>query len=464
MFPRVTRLLCLVIIATVGACSRAGDAPITQPSANVVSTRESAHEHGELRAAVLRWNALAVTAAPTLSPNGPLAPFVEARLYAITNVSIHDALNGVRARFHRYADDGDVNRSANATAAVIAAGYAALTGATPLPAHAAVQAAFDADIAALRADDDASGIDAGIAVGQRAAAAVLARRTNDGTDHGVGPYSPGSSPGDYQFTFPFNTPGFNFFGTGGFADATRWGTVVTTFVVRDGKQFRAPRPYGAASNAAAVRTARYARDFNEIKALGCADCAARTADQTEIAKFWVENSPTAWNRIARTLTAADHSDAWETARVLALVQLAEFDGYTTSLESKYFYNFWRPVTAVGAADTDGNPLTSSAPGWQVLVFPSPPVPDYPSAHSVAGGAAASVLSLVLEGARSFSASSATLPGVTRRFANVGAAAVENANSRVFVGYHFRYATEVGLAQGAAVGAYVAFNALRPLHR
>jgi membrane-associated phospholipid phosphatase len=462
MNHRITRFLYLSITASLLACSGKVDAPLTEPS--ISASSGSSARVGAANDAVLRWNALSLTLAPSLSPNGPLAPFVEAKLYAITNVAIHDALNGVHARYRRYADHGAVNPSANATAAVIAAGYAAIIGVTPAPAHNAAQAAYDADIAALRSVENSGRVDAGIAIGQRAAQAVLTMRQNDGTDRGTGPYTPGSQPGDFQFFFPFNTPDFNFFGTGGFADATVWGTVVRTFVVRDGSQFRAPRPYGARSNAEALQTARYTRDLNEVKAIGCDGCTSRTAEQTEIAKFWVENSPTAWTRIARTLTAAKGFDAWDTARTLALLQLAEFDGYTTALESKYHYNFWRPVTAVAQADTDGNPATSSVPGWQVVVFPTPPVPDYPSAHAVAGGAAAAVLALTVGRTAPFSATSESLAGVTRRFTSVGAAALENANSRVYVGYHFRHATEVGIAQGGIVGAYVALNALGQLRR
>ncbi len=447
-------------IILVAGCTGSEASRVTSPPSDVSATI-STSTSAEARSAVLRWNALSVSLAPSLSPNGPLAPFVEARLHAITNVAMHDALNGVRPRFHRYADAGTVDRKANAAAAVIAAGYAAIVGATPPSAHAAALAAYNTDIAPLRDGNEDDDVDAGIAVGSHAAAAVLARRVNDGTDMGVGPYVPGANAGDYRFTFPFNTPGFDFFGTGGFADASRWGSVARTFVVRDGAQFRAPKPYGASSNAEAVRTPRYTRDFNEVKAIGCDGCAARTADQTEIAKFWVENSPPAWNRVARTLADSRRLDAWETVRLLALVQLAEFDGYTTSLESKYFYNFWRPVTAVELAGTDGNPATSTQAPWQVVVFPTPPVPDYPSAHAVAGGAAAAVMSLVLgHDGGAFTANSLTLPGVTRSFNGVFAAARENAASRVFVGYHFRHATDVGLAQGAAVGRYVALHALR----
>jgi hypothetical protein len=279
----------------------------------------------------------------------------------------------------------------------------------------------------------------------------------------VAPYTPGTNAGDYQFTFPFNTPGFDFFGTGGFADASMWAALVTPFVVTSTSQFRVGRPYGAASNAAAVQTAQYTQDFNEVKALGCAACPARTAPQTEIALFWLENSPTGWNRIARIVADQRNLDAWDTARLLALLQMGEFDSYATNFDSKYFYNFWRPVSAVALAGGDANPGTTPAAGWEVLGFPTPPVPDYPSAHSGAGGTAAAIIEALIPGrGKRINTTSGSLPGVTRTFASVDDAAKENAVSRVYVGFHFRHATDVGVAQGRQVGNYVAANALRPL--
>ena len=402
-----------------------------------------------------------VAAGPALVPQGaPLAPFVEARLYAIASVAMHDALNGVVSRFARYADNGPVNGDANATAAVLTAAHDAIAGAAPA-ATPSINAWYAGAIGAL---SGAEGVAAGVAIGHRAAAAILALRANDGTALGaVGPYVPGTHPGDYQFTFPFNQPPFTFiFGTGGFADATLWGTTVTPFVVRSGSQFRAPRPYGAASNAEAVLTQQYTSDFNEVKALGCSACAARTADQTEIALFWAENSPTGWNRIAAVVADQRNLDAWDEARLLAVLAMGEFDAYVTSLESKYYYNFWRPVTAIALAATDGNPQTTPAADWQVLLFPTPPVPDYPSAHSTAGGTAAAIIEALVPGlGPSITTSSASLAGVTRTFRSVAAAANENALSRIYIGYHFRQATEAGVAQGRAVGSYVAAHVLGP---
>ncbi len=458
------RALSLVLILSAGAaCSRDAsrtDAWPTSPESSFGQRLPHAAAAAAL-SAVVAGNAQSIVAAPALVPPGaPLAPFIEARLYAIANVAMHDALNAVIPRFARYADAGPIDRHASAAAAVLTAAHDAIAGADPA-SQAATDAWYASAMGPLAGSD---GLANGIALGQRAAAAILARRASDGVAAGgVGPYVPGSNPGDYQFTFPFNTPGFDFFGTGGFADASNWATTVTPFVLQSASQFRAHPPYGAPSNAAAVLTPRYAADFNEVKALGCAGCAARTAEQTEIALFWMENSPTGWNRIARIVAGQRNLDAWDAARLFALLQMGEFDAYTASLDSKYYYNFWRPVTAVALAATDGNPLTTPETGWEVLSFPTPPVPDYPSAHATAGGNAAAIMEALVPGhGQSIATTSGSLPNVTRTFATVAAAADENAASRFYIGYHFRYATEVGLAQGRAVGSYVVANALRPL--
>ncbi len=453
-----TSRLVLALTVLLSACSADVPTAAWRPADAPLDVSAAAPVAGTL-AAVLSGNAQAVDAAPTLVPVGaPLPPFVEARLYAIANTAIHDALNGVRPRYDRYADTGPVDQGAHPVAAALTAAHDAIVGAAP-GAQVSTDAWYAAEMANLAGQ---SGLPAGIAVGQRAAAAILARRASDGTaGGGVAPYTPGHAPGDYQFTFPFNTPGFDFFGTGGFADASVWGISVTPFLVPSTSHFRSRAPYGAATNSDAVLTNGYTRDFNEVKALGCVGCAARSAEQTRIANFWIENSPTAWNRIARTLVSANTLNAWDAARLFALLQMGEFDVYATTLESKYHYNFWRPVSAIELAGTDGNPSTSPQAGWQVLAFPTPPVPDWPSAHASAGGAASVIVREALGRASGpFTATSTTLPGVSRGFPSLADAARENAVSRVYVGFHFREAANEGLEQGRAVGRFVS-RALAP---
>jgi hypothetical protein len=456
----------MLVIGIAAACNPDTPTGVRSTETGIPVSQLGGVRHSDAQAAldaVNAGNAQMIATAPRLVPPGaPLAPFVEARLYAVTTIAMHDALNAIIPRFERYADTGPVDSKANPGAAVLTAAHDAMVGANP-DAGSEADSWYASQMSAL---NGTAGVEEGVAIGHRVASAILAMRANDGTaGGGVAPYAPGPNAGDYQFTFPFNTPGFDFFGTGGFADASEWGNLVTPFVILSTSQFRAGKPYGANSNAEAVQTAQYTRDFNEIKSLGCSACPARSAEQTEIAEFWVESSCTGWNRMASTLAAGRHLDAWDTARLYALLEIGVFDAYATSLETKYHYNFWRPVSAVALADNDGNPSTSTAAGWEVLVFPTPPVPDYPSAHAEVGSTAGTILEAIVPGRGPvISTTSATLPGVTRSFATIEDAIRENGLSRIYVGYHFRHAVDVGIAQGRKIGEYIASNGLKPTGR
>jgi hypothetical protein len=186
----------------------------------------------------------------------------------------------------------------------------------------------------------------------------------------------------------------------------------------------------------------------------------RTQDQEDIAKFWVESSPEGWNKIARAAIAQRKMDPWKVARLLALLHMAEADGYIACLKAKITYYFWRPVTAIRLGDADGNPNTVGDPGWQELWFPTPPVADHPSAHATEGGAAAAVLADFFEGDDvSFSFESATLPGKPRSFSRFSQAARENSLSRIYVGYHFRKACTEGELLGSQIGNWIATKQL-----
>ncbi|MDP9145898.1 MAG: vanadium-dependent haloperoxidase, partial [Actinomycetota bacterium] len=335
--------------------------------------------------AVTVWNATAGKAAvdACLAPTGN--PLHESRLYAVMHVAIHDALNAIDRRSRPYAFKTGAKPGASPDAAVAAAArdvLVPLLEQLPAPFSVCVtdsdvvESVDDAYAAALGAIPDGRAKRQGVALGQAAAAAILALRAGDGSDTPLfdTAYPQGTQPGEYRFT-----PGFDFAFAPGWAD-------VTPFVLRDSSQFRPGPPYR-------VTGKKYAADFNEVKRLGGDDIttpSARTAEQTEIARFWVESSPQQWNRIARTVSAARGLDLWENARLFGLLNMALADGYIGSFDTKYHgYNYWRPVTAIQLAETDGNP-NSADPTWTPLV-PTPPIPDYDSAHSVEGGAASQVL-------------------------------------------------------------------------
>ena len=417
--------------------------------------------------AVTAWNANAGAAATEacLAPlNNPLH---ESRIYAMMHVAIHDALNAIDRRSRPYAFDGEAETGASPDAAVAAAArdvLVSLIAQLPLELHtqtcidagvASVAAAYTAALAAIP-DDQAKA--QGIAVGQAAAAAILDLRADDGA---VGPFlnvacPQDTNPGEYQCT-----PGTPFIVFEGWEN-------VTPFVLTHSSQFRPGPPY-------AVDKEKYTADFNEVKSLGgdgLTTPSARTADQTEIALYWWESSPLKWNRIARTVSADRGLTLWENARLFGLLNLALADGYIAMVDSKNHYNYWRPVTAIQTAATDGNPDTTGDPTWTPL-RPTPPNQDYVSGHSIEGGAGAEVLKEFFgTDGISFQDCSVTLPegstcsdgtAVFRSYPSFSQAAAENAYSRILIGFHFRKSIEEGTEYGRKIGKRAANLFLRPVH-
>jgi PAP2 superfamily len=467
-------LLAVGLAATVAAApaqaalDEGGGAAVTPVVSFVAEgSAASAKAHPTARSnAVIAWNANAGEAAIAACISPIDNPLHESRLYAMAHVAIHDALNAIDRRSRPYAFSAKAKRGASPKAAVAAAAHDVLVPLlhqipAPFPAAcgAAGAASVEADyVAALAAIPDGRAKTRGIEVGQAAAAAVLALRAADGanTPLVVTDYEQGTNPGEYRFT-----PGTPFVFAPGWAG-------VTPFVLRDSSQFRPGPPY-------AVTSRKYTADFAEVKRLGGDDIttpSARTAEQTEIALFWVESSPLQWNRIARTVSADKRLDLWEQARLFGLLNMALADGYVGSFDTKYHYNYWRPVTAIQTADTDGNPNTSADPTWTPLVT-TPPIPDYDSAHSVEGGAASKVLKRFFGTDRiRFRTCSLTLPPgstcndpapVLRRYNSFSQAAAENGLSRILNGFHFRKAVDEGIEHGSKIGKRAVDRFLRLEH-
>ena len=415
--------------------------------------------------AVIAWNANAGEAVVAACFLGGFAP-QEARLYAMMHVAAHDALSAIDRRSQPYAVSLNATPGTSPDAAVAAAARDVLVTVLGsfsffLPADcinggiASVEVDYAAALAAI---PNGAAKSQGVSLGQAAAAATLALRSADGFNTPpIDPnYQEGTAPGEYRYT-----PGTPF------AFAPHWGEV-TPFVLHDASQFRPGPPYKLASR-------KYAADVNEVQHLGGDDVttpSARTDEQTEIALFWVESSPLAWNRLTRSVATAEGIDLWESARLFGLLNLAMADGYIGSFDTKYHYRFWRPVTAIRLAAIDGNPATIADPTWTPLVQ-TPPIPDYDSGHAVEGGAAAEVLKQFFKTDDvSFSACSFTLPaGQTcsdaspnlRHFASFSQAADENAVSRIYVGFHFRDAVETGTRHGEKIGRRAVNHFLRPVH-
>jgi hypothetical protein len=400
------------------------------------SSLATAGERSQARTgnAVTRWNAIAIETLP-VDPG----LLVDSRAFAILQAAIHDAVNGVQPRYQSYTAQLS-SPNASIDAAIAAAARDVLVALSPSQ-QTKIEIAY---AAALLAVADGPAKQAGIKLGQESAAANLTRRIGDGADTSTGPaYVPNGKPGDYDFTPPFNGSPF-----GPVALFPAWGKV-TPFAI-ELSQHQLPGPDDVKSRA-------YAKDLNELKSVGRHDSTTRTPEQTQIAMFWFEFSPMGWNRIANSVLVHEGADVWRSARVLALVNFALADGYIAGFESKYSFRFWRPETAIRKADTDGNDATRADLNWQPLHAPAfftPPVPDYPSTHTVLGAAAAEVLIRNFGNRVSFDVVSTTLPGVTRRFNSFTAAAWENGMSRIYGGIHFRRAVNDGFRQGQGIGADV----------
>jgi hypothetical protein len=415
--------------------------------------------------AVTVWNANAGAAA-TAACLAPLDnPFHESRIYAMTHLAIHDALNAIDRRSRPYTFDMR-EPSASPDAAVAAAARDVLVPLIrQLPLELVSPSCIDAGVgsvetdytAALAAIPDNDAKARGIALGRAAAAAILALRAADGA---VGPFlnfncPDDTDPGEYQCT-----PGAPFI------VFEVWENV-TPFVLKHSSQFRPGPPYR-------VSAKKYTADFNEVKLLGGDSIntrSARTAEQTEIALFWWESSPLKWNRIARTVSGNARLGLWENARLFGLLNVALADGYIAMVDSKNHYNYWRPVTAIQTADTDGNSDTTGDPRWTPL-RPTPPDQDYASGHAIEGGAAAEVLKQFFGTDQvSFQDCSVTLPAgstcsdpspVIRSYTSFSQAAAENAYSRILIGFHFRKSIEEGTDYGRKIGKRAANLYLRPV--
>jgi hypothetical protein len=366
-------------------------------------------------------------------------PQRQQRVVAMVHAAVHDAVNSVTPRYHAYAVKVSPSAEASTAAAAVQAAYGVLI--RLLPAQAATLDA--ARSSSLSSIPDGPVKEEGLAVGESVAARIVALRSTDGSDVD-GTYTFGSDPGEYQRTPPtFGNPAVPAF------------RFVTPFVLKRGDQFRAEGPPCLSSD-------EWAEDFNETKQLGSADSSARTAEQTEIALCGAEGSLQMWNRVARTVSAQRSTDLVDNARLFALLNLAMADATIACWDSKYAYRFWRPVTAIRAADTDGNDATEADPAWTPL-RPTPLHPEYPSAHACVSNAAAEVLTRFFGKHTPFSTATSTCPaGVVRSYDSFRALAEEVGESRIYIGFHFRTAVRDGANLGRHVGHWTSHRSLQPL--
>jgi hypothetical protein len=391
---------------------------------------------GPARADVVTdWN---LTTVQTVVAAG-LNPQRQTRVVAMVHAAVHDAVNSVAPHYEPYAVKVSPSGEASIEAATVQAAYGVLIRLLPTQA-ATLDAARSATLSTIPAGPAR---EEGLRVGEAVAGRIVALRSTDGSDVD-GTYTFGSGPGEYQRTPPaFANPAVPAFGS------------VKPFVLKRGDQFRAEGPPCLDSD-------EWAEDFNETRRLGRVDSVDRTEEQTRIALCDAEGSLPMWNRVARSVTAQKQTGLVENARIFALLNLAMVDATIACWDSKYTYRFWRPVTAIPMADTDGNDATEADPTWTPLRA-TPLHPEYPSAHSCLSTAAAKVLTSLFGKHTAFSMSTSTCPaGVVRSYDNFQDLADEVGDSRIYIGFHFRSAIRDGAHIGRQVGHWTFHRSLRKL--
>jgi hypothetical protein len=445
--------------------------------------------HRQFRDPVLAWNAIALQAvaddhSEIFGPPEQGGPTRAARALAIVHAAVYDAVNSIDRSYTPYLT---LVRRRPHTDVSLAAAVAAAAHGTLVALYPSQEEVFDEALARHLAHIRHSAARRhGLEVGRTVAKQLLQARRDDGSADPK-PHTPSDLPGRHRVD-PLN-PDQDFLTPG-------WGKV-TPFVVQSGSQFRAPPP-------PALTSPEYADAYDEVKRLGGDGINTpmeRTDEQTAIGLYWAYDGsrqlgppPRLYNQIARVIAAQQDNTIVENARFFALINLAMADAGITCWESKYVYDYWRPILGIREADSgtgptglgDGNEETVGDPDWQPLGAPAsnqsgtnftPPFPAYPSGHAAFGAAIFRIIALFYGTDRiPFTFISDELNGVTtdnagvvrprlpRRFSRLSQAAAENAQSRIYLGVHWAFDATAGSAMGHAIGDYVFRHALRPVSR
>jgi len=416
------RMLLLAATA-VAVLTGAHPAPVMAQSAQPVSQ-------------VVQWNRTLLVIVRT--PGEQPATIHTTRSFAIMHAAIYDAVNAIDGTHKPYLVGFSASPVASQEAAASSAAHEVLVKLYPK-----FQATVDAQLQQTLAQLPNRGKAEGVRIGKAIADRILAIRANDGSSNPPAPYVFGDAPGDYQSTPPNFPPQPQF---------TSWSRV-TPFALEAADQFRPGGPPKLTSD-------RYTDAFDLVKTFGIAGGTAASADEALTGKFWNGAIQNYWNEIAQTASLAHELTTAEIARLFALLNLSFADGVIAFYDAKYTYNFWRPVTAIRAAATDGNPDTDADPNWLPEVGNTTPDPSYPGAHAVISKAGAEVLiSFFHNDNFDFSVTSEVMPGVERSFTSFEAAAQEATQSRLFAGVHFPFDLSTGQRLGADVADFVVDNFL-----
>lgn len=382
-------------------------------------------------AMVLQWNLNAVQTV------GATAPFPSTRAMATVQLAVFEAVNAITHRYQPYLGTVNAPDGASADAAVVAAAHDTLVWLFP-----GQQSFLDGKQAdSLAAIPDGTAKDDGIAVGRAAAAAMIANRTNDGSQTPMF-YTPTSTaPYEWQPTpscmnAPANGRGLFF----------HW-QFVKPFGVASSSQFRAEPPPELIGG-------KYAKDLNETASVGSVNSTLRSSYQSDVARFFGAQPPhRGWNLVARQLASARTDELTRTARTLAMLNMSLSDGHITVFETKYHYRGWRPETAIQRAGEDGNQKTAAYPGYRPYIT-TPCFPGYPSAHAIGGGAARTILGRAYgRKHHDITMSDNATPDVVLHYTDLMDITDDVTIARVYGGIHFRVDQDVADRMGSDVARY-----------
>lgn len=357
-----------------------------------------------------------------------------ARAISIIQTAVYEAANAITKRYPATGLPLEAAQGASLDAAVAAANYATLTKLIPAQ-QPAIDAAYQASLAKIA---DGAAKTAGLAVGEKAAASVLALRAEDGAS-ALESYRPQTTAGVYT---PTAIP-----------VASQW-PKRKPWLMAGPAQFRPGSP-------PALNSEIWARDFNEVKTMGGKNSTRRTAEQTEIARFWEATLPPIYHGIVRSVANQPGREVTQNARLFAAVTQAADDALIAVFDAKYHYNFWRPITAIRNGDIDNNDATERDPTWSPFID-TPMHPEYPCAHCILGAAIGTVLQAEIGNGPTptLTTTSYTAKGAARNWKKVEEFMQEVSDARVYDGVHYRNSTVVGMAMGKQVGALAVGKFLR----
>jgi hypothetical protein len=390
-------------------------------------------------AVISEWNAIAQK---TLVADTTKQPIEDILYMGFVQAAVYNAVVGIEGRYEPYHFKARAHHRASSQAAAVAAAHKILVTYTP-----AAKADLDAKYAASLAKiPDGKAKTRGVAFGELAAETLIAQRKNDGRNAPI-LFTQPPAPGVWRPTPPASAP-----------FSAPWLGFVTPLLVRSGAQF------GKIGPPPRLTSARYTRDFKEVKALGSENSTKRTPKQTNLALFYSGLAFVQFNTALRDQVTVRKLNIVDAARMFAAVDMSFADAEISVWYSKYVYGFWRPITAIRLADTDGNPATIADPAWTPL-RPTPPYPDYVSGYSGGIGAFTRALQDTLDTRHlQLTFTSTAVQGKERHYDSGKKARQDVVDARVWLGYHFRTADVRGARMGQQVAEWALDHYFAPVGR